>query len=297
MKPVSLIRCSCCGYLIEWENRIDIGFQLPDPARDLPQDTIHRPAKAFVKASGIGRFLRCLLNVTLSGDVELALGVWIQISSPDYKHCRRIWEEDEYASLTVHGTLANGIEPWAAAFGANVTAVVQDPDHLPVIVDSSDPLVIQMLSEAWDRDEVLGHFAFALPIPVRESLSRGWGIERSAGLAWTTEDRTLVFTGPGRSVSVDVFGDRDDRPQDQFLRELLAFAPGVPPDHEYTDHTDGVLRHAFWRVVDADGQPEHQFYGQIVANGSAVWLVCVYDDPTDHDWAWHVFRSVSPGGN
>lgn len=286
--------CSCCGTAIEWNDRIDFGWDLPDALLGLPEGAVHRDSRGLVKADDVGHFLRCLLSVMLSGDVTLVLGVWIQVTEQQYKRCLLAWESPEYADLAVNGTLATKVSPWAAAYGDEVKTRVYDVEQLPVIVAADDCLTSRMLSDVWDRDEVLSEFSCKLPIAVREGFSNGWTIERSPQMRSSVKDYTVWFTGDDREVSVEILHDRTQGDLEEALSNLLTHAPETPIDQQVRYREGPELRNAFWRTVQlSDGTPEYQFYGQVLRDCAALWMVCTHTRPDDHEWAMHVFRSIA----
>lgn len=277
--------------------QIDIGFDTPKSVKDLPAERIHRAHRGLMKADGIGYFVRCLLPVTLRNGPRIVIGLWLAISKADYRECRRVWDDNpKYQHLVVRGAVANVIDPWSDALGCDVTAEVFDVESLPVITASADPLVHRMLTEQWDPDQVLTHFWFPLPVPVREDLGGGWSIERSAGLEKSSDDRTLLFHDARREVSVDLFTERTECSPEESLQVIASGLADHPLTQKLTVRSGDELRQGRWVTVSAedasDGVEKHMLYGQVFHHRRILWLVCTCTDSTDRPWAEHVFRSV-----
>ncbi len=247
---------------------IDLRFALPDvahvvPYQELPDGRLH--------VTGEGTFAPCLLPLHLSGGLRLVLGTWLRGAD---------------------STLANDVPPFGL-LGAEVTVSLREPEELPWVDGSPDPQVTEILTAQWDRDEVLGLFDQALPVAVRTRLSDEWLLERSPGLAARVVDGTMQFAGPGRTVYADQLVDELVRAPEEFLGDLIADAPEVPPE-QISTHTEGdEVRHAYWLTTAVDGQEQHELYGFVVRPGAALAVSCFHDDPADHAWALHVLRSAT----
>jgi hypothetical protein len=290
--------CTCCGAPIADTDRIDVRFGLPDVAFELPEsDRELSNGGGLLRLAGGGTYVRCLLPVRLTGDLEFVLGTWMRIDESDFEHAREVWETPAYAGLVVAGTLANAIRPWGdELLGAPATALVRSRDQIPWVDSSAsaDGLLNRILQDTWQRDEVLRCFGHPLPVAIRTPLDRQWSVERSAGLSGRVVDGTSEFSGPDRAVYIDRLNDDRDRTPEEFLAALLEGAPEVPAAQRLTEHTPGgVLRHAFWQSETVDGQERHQFYGYAVSPGAAVMLGCFYGDAELLPWARHVWRSVT----
>ncbi|RJL35567.1 DUF2199 domain-containing protein [Bailinhaonella thermotolerans] len=127
------VTCACCGRPLYDTDRIDMRFGLPDIALDLPESAREKVNGGLLRVRGHGCFARCLLPVRLSGGLELVLGTWMEIGEEDLEHARAVWDDDAaYGELVLTGTLANAVKPWGEARGARLTAVVRDPEEIPV---------------------------------------------------------------------------------------------------------------------------------------------------------------------
>ncbi|MFI5530322.1 DUF2199 domain-containing protein [Kitasatospora sp. NPDC051853] len=287
--------CSCCGTPVPDQEQIDVRFGLPDAALEVPEEARHKAGvAALLRVDGVGSFIRCLLPVRLTGGTELVVGTWLRIGDEDLDHARRSWGRPAYRELALRGTMANAIEPWGADLhGAPATVVVRDPDEIPYVDASDDAVLHRVLTTTWDRDDVLSRVGDPLPVPVRTPLNERWSVERTGGLSAAVVDNTHRFTGPGRTVHADVFADRLRRGPEEFLAALLNGAPAVPPEQRITEDVPDGIRHAFWTAATHNGRTQYELYGFTVhRSGTAVGVVCLWDEPDDLAWAQHVWRSV-----
>ncbi|AZM89606.1 MULTISPECIES: DUF2199 domain-containing protein [Streptomyces] len=293
--------CSCCGDALPDGQRLDFGFNLPEAAFGLPEEALHRlGVRALLRVDGAGSFIRCLLPVRLSRDTELVLGAWVQVDDATLRRAHELWEEPGYAEFAFTGTFANRIQPWAEAlFGAEVTARVADPDELPVVTGVRHPVAARVLTEVWDRDEVLSRFPSPLPVDVRTDLGDGWSVVRTAGLTASFADGYDRFTGPTRSAAVSL--KRDDVPgraPADFLAALLSGAPDTRPAQRLREELPGGgLRYAFWLTPQDSGRPRHELYGfTLHPSGSGAGISCSHQDPDGLVWAQRIWRSLAYEG-
>ncbi|AEV85626.1 hypothetical protein ACWT_4604 [Actinoplanes sp. SE50] len=143
-----------------------------------------------------------------------------------------------------------------------------------------------VLTEVWDRDDVLSRIGYPLPVAVRQPVTADWSVERTAGLRVQAAD-VLRFVGPGRTVQVEPFTLPAGLAPDTGIAEMS----GMLPDEragELTERDGEVVRRAF--CLDAGEQ--HEFYGYVAKPGHLIAVTCRYDDPADRDWAERVWRSV-----
>ncbi|WP_455359923.1 DUF2199 domain-containing protein [Streptomyces sp. SYSU K21746] len=287
--------CSCCGTPTPDEKRIDARFGLPDAALAAPEEARHEVGVgALLRVDDIGCFVRCLLPVRLTDDIELVLGTWLEISAADLDHALAMWQDPAYKGLVLRGALANSIKPWGdGLLGATATVEVRNPDEIPYVVRSGHTLLAEVLAGTWDRHEVLRCFGHPLPVAVRTRLNEHWSIERTAGFAGRVIDDTSQFAAPGRTVHADLFSDSDGRSREEFLASLLHGAPAVPPEQQLTEQLPDGVRHAFWLTSRPHGRDQHELYGFTVhESGTAAGVVCMWDEPEDLAWAQHVWRSL-----
>ncbi|MFJ8162437.1 DUF2199 domain-containing protein [Streptomyces sp. NPDC096136] len=289
--------CSCCGDPLDDERRIDFGYNLPDAALGLPEEAIHRlGVRALLRVDGVGSFIRCLLHVRLSHDTELVLGAWVQVDDATLRRAHAQWEEPEYADFAFTGTFANRIQPWGDdLLGAEVATRVADPDELPVVTDVRHPVAARVLTEVWDRDEVLSRFPHPLPVGVRTDLGDGWSVMRDAGLTAGFADGYDHFNAPDRTAAVSL--KRDDVPgrtQADFLTALLSGAPDTRPAQRLREEMpDGGLRYAFWLTPQNNGRPRHEFYGfTLYPSGTGAGIFCTHEAPDTLAWAQQIWRSL-----
>jgi hypothetical protein len=287
--------CSCCGTPTPDEKQIDARFGLPDAALAAPEENHHEVGVgALLRVDDVGCFIRCLLPVRLTDDIELVLGTWLEIESTDLDHANTVWGKPAYAALTLRGALANSIEPWGdGLLGATATVEVRNTDEIPYVIGSDHPLLSRVLAETWGRHEILRCFGHPLPVPVRTRLNEHWPIERTAALAARVIDGTSQFAGPGRTVHADLFPGNADRTPEEVLASVMAGAPAVPPEQQLTEQLPDGLRHAFWLTSRTHDREQHELYGFTVHDsGSAAGVVCMWDAPEDLSWAQHVWRSL-----
>lgn len=219
----------------------------------------------------------------------------MQIPDADAERALAVWDEPEYVDLVFTGTLANAIKPWGEELlNAPLTATVCNADEIPYVQTSDHPLLSHLLHTVWDRDHVL-RFGHPLPVPVRTPLSEQWSLERSSGMAPRVVNGTSQFAGPGRTVQAEVLTGPAHVTAAELLASLTQGAPSVDAAHEVTEEHQGALRHAFWLASTSHGPTQHELYGFAVQGNEAVALAFVCDDPSDHVWAQHVWRSISHG--
>ncbi|MEU2393767.1 DUF2199 domain-containing protein [Streptomyces sp. NPDC007369] len=289
--------CACCGDAVSDERRIDFGFNLPDAALGLPEESLHRlGARALLRVDGVGSFIRCLLPVRLTHDTELVLGAWVEVDDATLGRAHELWQHADYADFSLSGTFANRIQPWGDdLLGAEVTAQVADPEKLPVVVEVRHPAASRVLTHAWDRDHVLSRFPHPLPVDVRTDLGDRWSVLRTAGLTAAFDGGTDHFNGPDRSVAVNLMQDDvPGRAPADFLAALLDGAPDTRPAQRAEEPlSDGGVRYAFWLTPRDNGRPRHEFYGFAVrADGSAARVFCSHEDHADLAWAQRIWRSL-----
>ncbi|MFD4669471.1 hypothetical protein ACFWNN_07010 [Lentzea sp. NPDC058450] len=269
--------CACCGVLVDESGALDLDLGLP-PGVVSPTPA----AQGNVLFAGSDAYVRCVLPVELTGDLELWFGAWMRVPFADAEHAAAVWDGPGYASLKFTGTFAHDLKPWNGLRGVRVVAEVREPDDLPEYVDHP------VLGTVADRDEVLSGYLVALPISIRQKLPGTWSIERTAGLTPHVLEEGLRFAGPGRAVFVDV-RRAQGTPAAQFLEMALDGAPSVPPSQRFQEQDGVELRHALW-LESASGQ--HEFHGHVARFGEMLVVTCVHDDPADHAWARHVLNSV-----
>ncbi len=263
---------------------------LPDPVLALPE--VERAGRAWggdplLQVDGVGAFVRCLLPVHLTGGTLLTFGTWLSIHPDDLRRAHAVWDTDGYAGLELDGVLANAIKPWGEAiFAAPARVAVRNVEHVPYVVGSADPVVGAVLADVWDRDEVLGRLAHALPVAIRARVSDEWSVERGAGFTVGVHGGSLRFVAPGRTVILDALGTDPERTVDEMLALMLDGAPET--GGRRTEREGGELRHAYWLTAGA----QHELYGLVVRPGAMLQITCIHDDPADHAWAVHTWRSV-----
>ena len=288
--------CSCCGAPTPDDKRIDVRFTLPDAVLGGAETARRHPGglRALLQADGQGSYVRCLLPLRLSDDIEFTVGTWMRITDADLAHAVEVWETPAYGELTLRGDLANMIRPWGDdLLHGPVTATVRDPSEIPYVTVSDSPTVSRILTTTWNRHYVLSRFGHALPVAVRTRIGDRWSIERSPGLEGRVHDGSQRFAGPGRTVFIDSLTHADTGADvDTLLAGLLKGQPTVPADQQIQERQPGCVRHALWTSATSGGREQHELYGFVVVPGAALAIVCISDDADDLAWAQHVWRSV-----
>ncbi|USX55381.1 DUF2199 domain-containing protein [Lentzea sp. HUAS12] len=272
--------CDCCGAEVDDSGAIDLDLGLPPGVR-----TPSLRAGGNVLLADDAAYVRCVLPVELTCDLELWFGAWMRVDPEAARHAAEVWDGPGYATLRFTGTFAHDLKPWDDLRGVPVVAEVREPDDLPEYVQHP------VLGRVWDRDEVLSGYLVELPISIRQKLPGTWSIERTAGLTPHVLEEGLRFAGPGRAVFVDVRRAMGT-PAEQFLEMALEGAPDVPAEQQFLVRDGVELRHALWLTTTSDGVTRHEFHGHVARFGEMLVVTCVHDDPADHAWARHVLNSV-----
>ncbi|MEV4349680.1 DUF2199 domain-containing protein [Actinoplanes sp. NPDC049596] len=282
--------CSCCGGPLDSVD-LDIRSALPDAMLALPAE--QRAAawgnSDMQRLADVGGFVRCLMPVRLTGGGSVTYSVWLKVDDDQLRHANAVWTTPAYAELSLHGTVANAVKPWPGLLGEAARAEVRDDGTLPYLV-AVGGLLSRVLTEEWDRDEVLSRIWHALPTAVRQPVTDDWSVERTAGLAPRVSDGIMIFAGPGRTVHVEVFGLQPGRTADA---AIAAMTQGSPRDRdgELSERDGDVLRHAFWLKPS-----HHELYGYAATSTGIACVTCMYDDVGDLAWAQRVWRSLQPVG-
>jgi hypothetical protein len=115
------------------------------------------PVKAvLLRVEGVGRFVRVLLPVHLTGGFAVTFGTWLEVADDaTFAEVIDVWWAPQYEQLSLDGRLANDLPLWGLG-GSPVTAGVLDPDSTPVILASSDESMQSVLTQSWPHERVLG---------------------------------------------------------------------------------------------------------------------------------------------
>jgi hypothetical protein len=106
----------------------------------------------------VGLFVRTLLPVNLTGGYTVTFGVWLTVESETLHNAWQVWHEPEYSDLRIAGELANALPPWGdQVLGKHVRTEVRDPNAIPYVCGTHDPLVARILTDEWPHDQVLPH--------------------------------------------------------------------------------------------------------------------------------------------
>jgi hypothetical protein len=284
--------CSCCGAPLDPVD-LDIRLELPDPILALSPE--HRSTvwgdRNFQQADGVGAFIRCLMPVALSGQATVTYSVWLGVPADQLRQAYAEWETPAYADLKLDGVIANAVKPWPDLFGDAAQAEVRDLNSLPYLVARQNSVLSRVLTQVWDRDDVLSRIWHALPVSVRQQVTQEWSVERTAGLAPRAADGVMIFAGPGRTVHIEAFTVPATMSVDTAVATMLKRAPRKP-ERQLVEHETDLLRQAVWWPTIVDGHRPHNFCGLVAMPGSVASITCMYDDPNDIDWATTIWRSV-----
>jgi hypothetical protein len=274
--------CPCCRG-VDDPVEIDLRAGLPDQVLDLSPDELRTRTGGddhLMWAVPWGFFARALMRVALSGGSSLTVAVWLHVSEGDWQHASRVWGRAGYAGLRLRGAVSNNVRPFGIR-GAPACAEVRHPGQLPYLARSDDPRLAPVLADEWDRDDVLSHIRYMLPVTIRTRIDAGWSIRRTAGLASWRADDGLHLETAGRQVVVGA-----------------AASPGgtlSPPRHaagRLAEHHGGERREAAWGDAGADVETRYELAGLVARAGSAVHLWCGWDAPDDLHWALDTWRSI-----
>lgn len=284
--------CSCCGAPLDGVD-LDIRSALPDAILALSPE---RRASAwgnsdFQRVEGVGGFLRCLMPVRLTGGGSVTYSVWLRLDDEQLRHANAIWTKPEYTGLRLRGEVANAIKPWPGLLGEVAGAEVRDAGTLPYLVADEHSLLSRVLTDVWDRDDVLSRIGHPLPVSVRQQITASWSIERTAGLGPRTADGIMMFTGPGRTVHIEAFDTPAATTADAAIAEV---SRGLPErcEGELSERDGDQVRRAFWLTATAGGGLQHELYGYAATPDGILCVTCMYDDASDLTWAQAVWRSA-----
>ncbi|WP_433825829.1 DUF2199 domain-containing protein [Actinoplanes sp. CA-015351] len=290
--PDHLPGCTCCGAPLD---RVDLDFRSALPDAFLPLSPQQRASawgnSDFQRLAGVGGFVRCLMPVHLTDGGSVTYSVWLQLDDDQLRHANKVWTTPEYSALKLRGEVANAIKPWPELLGESAGAEVRDPRTLPYLVADSDSLLSRVLTESWDRDDVLNSIWHPLPVSVRQQVTPSWSIDRTVGLRVSAVDGVMRFVGPGRSVQVEAFDVPGALAGEAAIAEL---SRGLPErcEGELSEPDGEPARRAFWLTASADGRAQHELYGYTATPAGVLSVICMYDDASDLTWAQSVWRST-----
>ncbi len=102
----------------------------------------------------VGAFIRCLLPVKLTGGYTVTFGVWLAVHPGDLQQAFRVWWEETYAELRLDGWLGNALPTWGC-LASPAHAAVENAEHTPYVMSSSDPQLARVLHDEWPHEQVL----------------------------------------------------------------------------------------------------------------------------------------------
>ena len=154
-------QCAGCG-ASEDPDCISTRFTLPD-ALGVPRGAGAREVLGrdpILLVPGEAGWVRVLLRVRLTEGASLLLATWLEVGWDAAGALMASWDTPAYDGLVVDGALANAVPPWGM-LGARARARVGDPDLLPHIAESVDPLLARVLADVWPYGKVAEAFGRA----------------------------------------------------------------------------------------------------------------------------------------
>ena len=150
--------CPTCGRPLDEHNR-QVRFKRPDAVFAIPGDDLAGRVwgdDPLLAVKDVGFFVRTLLPVKLTGGYTVTFGIWLTVESDVLYQAYQVWHASEYADLEISGEVANALPNWGeAVVGGRVSTEVRDPDQIPYVCGSDDPLILRILTDEWPHDEVL----------------------------------------------------------------------------------------------------------------------------------------------
>ncbi|MCO8274404.1 DUF2199 domain-containing protein [Actinoplanes sp. TRM 88003] len=274
---------------------LDVRSELPDAMPGLPAERLAAAwgDRNLQRLEGVGGFVRCLMPVRLTGGGSVTYSVWLKVDDDQLRHANQVWTTDEYVDLTLRGEVANAIRPWPDLLGGAAEARTRDVGTLPYLSPVGEGVLSQVLTQVWDRDDVLSRIGHALPVAVQQQVTASWSIERTAGLAPRVHGDIMRFVGPGRTVHFEAFGLPDGMTPEVVLTKMTEGTP-QPRDGELSEQDGDLLRHAFWLKATPNGRTQYELYGHAAAPAGGAYITCMYDSADDLEWALAVWRSARP---
>lgn len=145
--------CGCCGALVDDQN-LRWEYELPDELAD-DTDQISYRSRAVI-LSEVGSFLRCIAPIRLDDGAVARFGVWVAIlDDADRVMAAGRAGGDAWATLRFTGVLTNTLRPWPTIYRPIVSVAVSEPDLVPLLIDSRDPLLRDVLTRSWPHAEVI----------------------------------------------------------------------------------------------------------------------------------------------
>jgi len=132
-------------------------------------------------------------------------------------------------------------------------------------------------------------------LPVRRELTTGWSVEVDESFASRVVDGDLQMVSAGppvRTIWVATWYPPEEESPEQILAAVIDDPPlgGERLDERSADGQ--VLGVAYWHREDQDDRETWTLSSHTARRGSYVQLTCYCDDPSDHDWAVGVWRSL-----
>jgi hypothetical protein len=140
--------CTCCG---KPTNGLSARMGYPDTLVDYFRqhgDKLDPYSADTMPSLTPGRaYIRALLHIPLIGKhPEMLYCVWVEAAEKAVRHAMDVWDDREYADLSMHGYLANAI-PGYGCLGAQVHIGVRDISQLPHIEAARHKALARILTE------------------------------------------------------------------------------------------------------------------------------------------------------
>jgi hypothetical protein len=159
--------CACCGLAPDPAGKpLNVTFEQPDVLFHVEPELLQTwGGDPFLAVKDVGFFVRVLLPVRLTDGFAVDFGTWLEVDAEDFRLAWQTWNFPEYSDLAIEGYVANEIAPWGELPHALVKAAVRDPERVPYLASSDDPLIARILTETLPHAEVLAPYLDLLKAP------------------------------------------------------------------------------------------------------------------------------------
>ncbi|MBX3221372.1 MAG: DUF2199 domain-containing protein [Labilithrix sp.] len=136
---------------------LERSFQAPDDIFALGDQVTGRTElrRNFASLDGKRFFVRCLLPVPVEDYGTWSVGLWIEVSKPDYDHIEESWDDPlSYPNLRFGGMVANDLGAdlgLPVRAGCKVQLHVPAPDSPPRVLAPATGDLAALLSNAWTK--------------------------------------------------------------------------------------------------------------------------------------------------
>jgi hypothetical protein len=150
-----LHRAQCGSIAVPLEKN----FRMPDDVFALGDERQTRAELRgdFASLDGERFFVRCLLPLLIEGYGSWRIGMWVEVSKPDYQRVREAWNvPEQYSALQFSGTIANNVKAdldLPIGLGVDVELHVPNPKGVPMVKASGEGTLTAVLSKEWSKTE------------------------------------------------------------------------------------------------------------------------------------------------